>query len=230
MDVSFLITTYNRQESCQRLVDALAGMGDIVVINDGSDYDIHGCTKQLKLKRHNAKAFYWRTVETLFRHRGSHKYYIMLPDDFMPVDNIAKRAVKLWKGIDDDRKICLNLYADRIGVKCWTHFLPIDRGDVWQTGWVDMCFLCEDKFFNYVNPMSGIKPLYAGSSGVGQHISRKLLRRRLNMYQVKESLVIPQEEHGFSQMHDPANQYEKTPYGTRGLYITDTRNSKRFKP
>jgi len=230
MDINFLITTYNRQQSCQRLVNALQGQGDITVLNDGSDYDIYGCTKYMKLQRHNARQYYWRTVETLFRHRGQYRYYIMIPDDFLPADGMVEDALKIWENINDDKKVCLNLYADRIGLMCWTRYKPVDYGNVWKTGWVDMCFLCDDTLFNHIHSMKSVRPMLAGSSGVGQYISRKLYRNKFSLYQVKKSLVIPQEEHGFSQMHNPANQYEKAPYGTKGLYITDTRNSKRFKP
>jgi hypothetical protein len=224
MDTVFLITTYNRQESCQRLVNALQGQGDIVVINDGCDYDIIGC-EQHKQGRHYGKILYWQTVNNLFQFRGNHKYYIMLPDDFMPIDNIAEKAVELWRGIDDPKKICLNLLADRIGTTCWTGFNAIDAGNVWRTGWVDMCFLCEESFFNQLGtlalPNMGYRRNH--SSGVGMYISRRLHKKEFHFYQVKESLVIMQEEHTKSQMQDVNNNWDRQPFGKRVLFITDTR-------
>jgi len=210
IDVGFLITTYNRQDSCQRLVDSLQGMGDIVVYNDGSDYDINGCT-QFKYHRHRGKEGYWKTVRSLFNIRGEHKYYIMLPDDFLPVDDMVDRAWEIWSHINDSKKICLNLYADRQGESCWTDFKPVSRGDVWLTQWVDMCFFAPSEFFTWVKRIGGIPISYkrqSASSGVGAYISRGLYKQHRNMYQVKEGLVIPQEAHGISQMHVPCLRHK----------------------
>lgn len=207
MDIGFLITTYNRQESCQRLVDNLQGLGDIVVLNDGCDYKIEGC-RQYFNKIHGGKRYYWQTVKKLFTLKGKHKYYIMLPDDFAIRELQINRAIELWESIIDKKKICLNLYADRQGLRCWTNFQPIDKGDVWLTQWVDMCFLCEELFFDTVRIREIVYDWSRKrwvSSGVGALISRQLKRKQYHLYQVKESLVDVQVEHGKSQMHDDKN-------------------------
>ena len=210
-DVCFLITTYNRHQSCQRLVNALQGLGsDVVVFNDGSDYTIKGC-RQSRYTYHRGKAGYWKTVKSLFNIRGHHKYFIMLPDDFLPAEGMVEEALRLWRDIKakDSRAICLNLYADRQGVACWTRFKPQDKGEYWLTQWVDMCFLAEDEFFTHVKNIGGLVPRIARQgvgSGVGAYISRGLMKMGLNMYQVKKSLVVEQPEHGVSQMHDPLNR------------------------
>ena len=225
MDVAFLITTYNRQESCQRLVDALQGYGDIYVLNDGCDYDIKGA-KQSKLREHLGRSGYWRTVNCLFRGRGNHKYYFMLPDDFLPADGMVEKAITLWNSIKDPQKICLNLYADRIGIPCWTGFKQVDKGNVYLRQWVDMCFLCEDKFFTELGELTDTRGNWQtkGSSGVGAMISKRLKRKEFNLYQVKESLVEVQEEHHKSQMY---NQNDKNSWsGIRAVTqrTFDTRN------
>lgn len=199
----FLITTYNRQESCQRLVDSLHGLGEIIVANDGSGYSICGAIN-LNPRQHLGISGYWRLVNMLWRNRPQAKYYFMLPDDFIIDITQVMKAIEIWEGIEDPQKICLNLYMDRLGQSCWTRVLPVDKGNVWQTGWVDMCFLCEDKFFSMVGV---IPPLHRGnisvkgSSGVGAHISRKLNKNGFHFYQVKESLALPTIEHTKSQMH-----------------------------
>ena len=201
MDICFLISTYNRQESCQRLVDGLQGLGHIVVVNDGSDYVINGCEQYIH-RPHMGRSGYFVIVNLLWSHRGRYKYYMMLPDDFVICESQIKQAVELWEGISDPQKICLNLYADRIGCSCWTNFIPIEKETVWHTQWVDMCFLCEDRFFKEV-PQISIPFVYRGfgrSSGVGAYISRRLNKKKYNMYQVKESLVDIQEEHHNTQM------------------------------
>ncbi|MFA5715317.1 MAG: glycosyltransferase [Candidatus Paceibacterota bacterium] len=199
MDVVFLITTHNRQESCQRLVDSLQGQGEIIVLNDGCDYDISGAT-QTKREIHFGKRGYWRTVNQLFAMKGKHQYYFMLPDDFLPANNMVERAIEIWKQLD--KPICLNLYADRIGQKCWTNFPPKDMGIAWKTQWVDMCFMSQEGFFARLGKIPPINLNWTAkpnlSSGVGAYISRELHKHKYNLYMVKESLVIPQQEHYMS--------------------------------
>lgn len=205
MTITFLITTYNRQKSCQRLVDSLQGLGDIVVVSDGCDYNITGCT-QYKQRIHRGKAGYWKTVNGLFRSRVQADYYIMLPDDFMPAKDMVTKAIEIWEKIDDESKICLNLYADRFGQACWTGIKPIDLGYVYQTGWVDMCFLCTEELFQVVPEVREVnirwdKYPWMGS-GVGRNLSIDLCVKNRLMYQVKESFVIPMTEHSISKMRE----------------------------
>jgi len=200
MSITFLITTYNRQESCQRLVDSLQGLGNIIVIHDGTDYEITGA-KNIKLTRHLGKRGYWQLINILYKNRGNSKFYLMLPDDFLMCDFQIKRAIELWEGIIDTRKICLSIAEGRPNHTCWTKFVAQDRGNVWLSQWVDMCFLCEERFFKELGTIRRIYPRIKGSSGVGAYLSRHLHRKKFNMYQVKESLVTIQPEHAKSQMH-----------------------------
>ena len=199
MDIAFLITTCNRPRSCQALVDALQGQGDIYVLNDGCNYTIRGAN-QVKRLMHYGRAGYWRTVNQVFSLRGKHKYFIMLPDDFLPAPNMVDIAICTWKLIDDEKKICLNLYTDRTGRLCWTEFPPIDLDYVYKTQWVDMCFLCEESFFTALGVLPQTNTKH--SSGVGQYISHTLHDKGFSLYQVKESLITIQPEHYKSQIHD----------------------------
>ena len=201
--IRFLITTYNRQASCQRLVDSLQGLGDILVLNDGCNYKITGCSQRFG-QRHNGRIGYWQLVSSLFLQAGNYDYYIMLPDDFLMCDLQDNVALELLKSIEDPKKICLNLFADRIGIACWTPIMPVDMGPYYKTGWVDMCFICEKSFFEAVRSIKA--PFFAPSSrtrrgsGVGSHISKELVKKGYNFYQVKESLVDIQPEHCESKM------------------------------
>ncbi len=201
-DICFLITTYNRQESCQKLVDSLQGLGEVIVAHDGTDYSISGAIN-LNPKIHMGKAGYWRLINMLYRNRSNCKYYFTLPDDFMICDSQIAKAIEIWESIRDYKKICLNLLTNRSGVSCWTLFKPIDRGIVWETGWVDMCFLCEGAFFDKLGVIPDLhrRDGMRGSSGVGAYISRRLKKLGFNMYQVKEELATPTEAHLISQMH-----------------------------
>lgn len=209
MDIQFLITTYNRQGSCQRLVDGLQGLGDILVLNDGCDYEIKGCRQEFQ-NHHNGRYRYFATVNNLFSLRSFSPYYIMLPDDFLMNAKQMETTIGLWRTIMDDSKICLNLYTDRMGQKCWTKFQPILKGDIWLSQWVDMCFLCENRFFEVLGTIPRInlnwKKRPNMSSGVGAYISRKLFKKGFNLYQVTESLITPQESHWLnSQMYATDN-------------------------
>lgn len=220
MDIAFLITTHNRPFACQRLVDSLQGIGHIVVINDGSEYIINGCEQHF-YRPHMGKRGYYLVVNSLWQLRGFHKYYIMLPDDFLMNGTQVNEAIKIWENIKDNNKICLNLYTDRIGQSCWTNFTPIDKGKVWQTQWVDMCFLCEDAFFSAV-PRIDIPYATHGkrqSSGVGAFVSSRLHRRGYHLYQVKDSLVDIQEEHYKSQMHESSGDGQPSRPRRRGIKI-----------
>ena len=208
MTIQFLITTYNRQKSCQRLVDSLQGVGDIVVLNDGCDYEINGCM-QVFQEVHNGRYRYFSTVNNLFSLRGNSPYYIMLPDDFLMDAKQVEEAQRVWRNIKDERKICLNLYADRLNKKCWTQFRPVLKGNVWLSQWIDMCFLCENRFFGELGRITADRfqgSLNKKSSGVGSYISMHLYKKGFNLYQVAESLVIPQVEHWLNtQMYDKNN-------------------------
>ena len=227
-DIVFLITTYGRQASCQRLVDSLQGLGDIVVVGDGCGYNIARC-RNINLPIHGGRIMYWDTVRVLFSHRGKHQYYFMLPDDCLPVPGMVEKAIDTWQKIKDPNKACLNLHTDRVGVACWTGILPKDKGFVYRTGWVDMCFLAEETFFRSIE----LKPNCpkVGGSGVGAQISRQLVRKRLFMYQVKESLVIMQDLP--SQMHDKNNEtkdYRRACERPDQKRIYDTRGQKPRRP
>jgi len=226
MDIGFLITTYNRQGACQSVVDALQGQGDIFVLNDGCDYDISGA-RQVKRGFNFGKKDYWKTVNQLFGLRRRHKYYIMLPDDWMPVEGMAEKAVYLWENIADDNKICLNLLYPAIkGLTNWTGFPAKDIGHVYQTQWVDMCFICEERFFNVLGRLPRVRA--RASSGVGRYISEKLNNLGYNLYQVKEELFTQQEEHNISQMHNDKNsrislnRATKRTFDTRGKQSAST--------
>lgn len=199
-DICFLITTYNRQVSCQRLVDSLQDIGDIVVVHDGNNYTISGATN-ININQHLGKRGYWKLINILYKKRPICKYYFTLPDDFAISESQIMKAIEIWESIQDSKKICLNLYSDRHGLTCWTQFKPIDKGSVWQTGWVDMCFLCEEQFFTELGTIPFIHTAQRASSGVGAYISRLMVKKKFNLYQVKESLAYPTLEHTKSQMH-----------------------------
>ena len=145
-------------------------------------------------------------------------YYFMIPDDFFPVNDFTKKAIRVWKKINDTRKICLTTFLSqsRMGKACWTGFTPIEYKDFYLTQWTDMCFMCEGLFFSTLGKIPQVKTNWDRkpqmSSGVGSHISKNLYKRGWNIYQVKSSLFTVQPEAKHSQMNpwreknDPINK------------------------
>jgi hypothetical protein len=90
------------------LVDSLLGLGDIVVVHDGTDYEINGA-ENIKLTRHLGKNGYWITTNILYKNRPKCKFYFTLPDDFLICESQITKAIEIWKSINDPKKICLSL-------------------------------------------------------------------------------------------------------------------------
>lgn len=206
MRICFLITTCGRKESCQSLVDSLQGLGDIFVLHDGKDYNIERCNFFFQ-NIHLVKPGYWRTVNNLWSlPRKDYDYYFMIPDDFIPVKGFVEKTIEIRKSIPDKKKICINTYRDIVKRPiCWTHFEPEEFGAYRKIQWVDMCFMCEKKFFEVTGKIPEIRynwdrdPLK--SSGVGSYISQRLHRLHYSMYQTSESMFKITECHNESQMH-----------------------------
>lgn len=131
-------------------------------------------------------------------------YYFMLPDDAILSPDYVNEAICQWEMIDDEKKICLNLFTDQIrhgtmNWQCEPQLMCYPDTDnnllrIWKSGWVDMEFICERKFFeqlNYsiddVNPIRWKRNPFLGS-GVGQQISDRLRNKGFSLYQVDESL------------------------------------------
>lgn len=214
-DIVFLITTIDRPDSCRRLVKKLAPLGDIYILNDGSikEYNfekslLKGYEINIVKQPHGGKRYYWKTVNRLWKlPEKEYKYYFMIPDDFLPVYDFTEKAVRAWNEIIDPKKICLNTYVDqgRLNKECWTGVKSVEYNDYRYTGWVDMCFMCDKRFFDVVGAIPqinlnwGINP--KSSSGVGSYISKLLVRKGYKIYQTKTSLFILQKEAFDSKMN-----------------------------
>lgn len=212
MKIAYLITTYNRSEACQRLVDSIYGNGDIFIINDGSkgyrwvkDYDV--C--YYKNKKNLGKQGFHKTVTNLWQMAGfDYEFYFSIQDDFLPVENFQMRAIKTWMQIPDHRKMCLNILVDksRLNKTIWTDFPAIEYPNFRRTGWVDMHFMADSSFFEFFGcRIPETREVWEDktlSSGVGRYISRKLYKAGYTMYQTKTSLLVPQPEAFQSQMNN----------------------------
>jgi FkbM family methyltransferase len=213
-DLTILISTYNRPDQLRRLLfDLMADAGTLRVLcrvyNDKSELAYPAMPagsetftiEYIDLPTHHGKQRYWGLIDRMFQELRTIKarYYLQLPDDVRLKPGFLANAIGVYEAINDPNKVCLNLFLDssRIGKPCWTAKLPrietFNDVSVFKTGWVDMCYLVEQRFFEALDHT--IRPIPADrwrrnpqrSSGVGAQISRRLSRR--SFYQVRECFL-----------------------------------------
>jgi len=214
MKLAFLITTYNRPESLMNLINEIKDLGDIYVVDDGSDEKLNLSGINYLYKENDGKKGFYKTVTALWNmvRDKDYDYYFNLQDDGLPVKNFAYKAIRDYINIMDGRKIALNLFREqsRDGRVCWTGFPPLDCGHVIQTQWLDMWFMCERKFYEVINwEVPEQKRDWESNpdlgSGVGSYISRYMNRRGYSIYLVKKSLLFSQESAYQSRMNSGEN-------------------------
>jgi FkbM family methyltransferase len=210
-DLTIIITTYNRPDQLRRLLAELmtdAGALRVLcrVYNDRSELaypDMPAGSATFTIEYHmlperHGKARYWQLINQIYHDLRAvrSRYYMQLPDDVRPRPGFLAGAIATYAAIADPARICLNLYLDssRIGRSCWTRRLPhiaaFSDLRVFRTGWVDMVYLVEQRFFEAL--AYTIHPIPADrwrrnprrSSGVGAQISRRLSEQAF--YQVRE--------------------------------------------
>ena len=207
--VLFLITTYNRPETLIYLLSKLYGLGDILVYNDGSDLEYYGIDQfegliYIKSRVNNGRTGYYKSINYILNYIKTFKkydYYVFCPDDFDPISNFLDKSIEIWNKIKDKKKICLNLYSDkgRFMKSSWTGFSPVIFNGYLLTQWVDMCFLCEYKFFEALDWKIDFPTLRTQSSGVGKNISLRL-SEKYHLYQTKFSMFVCLPDGRFSKM------------------------------
>lgn len=183
----------------------------VIVIDDGSNipYDLSEIDLHIEYIRfdyNHGKARYWELVSFAFQYlKGKDfKYLFMLPDDVRLNDNFFTESLRIWNGIESERKVCLSLGHEhnRHHVANWTKFKPVQYNqDTHLTNWMDMLFMCERKMLELLE--FDIKKFLwnweNAGSGVGAYISRKLYRERWELFHVNKSLVyfqcVPSEMH-----------------------------------
>lgn len=215
MKLAFLIPTYNRPRSLTEIVQKIHKLGDVYILDDCGKFDLSKLLKYnvklFKNPEHNGKEKFYLTVNSLFNEivDKDYDYYFFMPDDLIPIPDFHTKAIEIWEKIKDNRKTCINLFLEksRFMTACWTSFKPRDVGPAYLTNWVDMCFMCEQRFFIYLDyripqPEIDWKLTPSMSSGVGRYISKFLVfKKGLRIYQVKSSLFLSTPESSDSKMH-----------------------------
>jgi hypothetical protein len=193
-------TKDKRPQMLSNLLKQLEGY-ESITWDDNSNYRIEyqhkwdNKTTFYHFKENHGKKKAWKKFNYIFEElrQTDYDYYFFLADDSKLCDNFIKKAIELWEGIEDDRKICLSFSNPKRAKKpCFTNQEPVDCGDVIKTQWCDMSFMCTKTFIDKVV----IDPIYPErwekdpnlSSGVGSKISH-LFYTKWNLYNVKEEMV-----------------------------------------
>lgn len=192
MSVTIGMTTYNRRDMCQSVVDKLKDQADeIIVLRDGGEsYDIEGATNYAK--KNGGKEGYINTFQMLIDKvaKTESDYAIFVPDDVDLERDFVDRAVELFEGCPHD-VVVLNILKDGRG-RSFGSITPVQLdAEYWHNDWVDGCFIC------YTHSLKGMKlkqrskewfKEYKSGSGLGHSLS-KAFRSKGEIWQVSKSLV-----------------------------------------
>lgn len=218
MEIIILITTFNRPESLLLLLHDIKKMQltyrfKIIIYNDGSisNYDEvisylkqHFVFDYFKTDVNGGKENYWKLINICYNdlQTKNFDYFFQLPDDVRLIDNFFYKSIAAYNQINDNNKICLNLWNDvgRYKKSSWTNIptkeIKLDDGSIiHKMGWIDMCFMSTKSFFELIDyKIERIERRYQLnkelSSGVGAQLSLKIQKANKSIYQVQKSFVI----------------------------------------
>lgn len=207
-NINLIITTFNRPDLLGNLLEQIAQQKPrktvIQIHNDGSTMNyfevINKYKDRLEIRYffhdHYGKKQYWALINKAFKHRSKARYYIMLPDDDILCDNFFDKVINKWEGITHPKKICMmpSINKERKWENSWTGVIPQKEGQVYNSGFVDMRFICQELFFEKLGILGGISHKRwernkLASSGVGSQISRELHKKDLQMFISIEDLT-----------------------------------------
>ena len=203
--IQVFITTYNRPEMLERLIDQLAEDAPdkvrIWVWQDGGDVYPNKLINKIghvgifQPGWHHGRERYWEFINTaLDRLRiTSFDWFVWLPDDALLVPGFLHRCMEMWNKISemDSHAVCLNPAMDeaRRGSGCWSPFSPVKFDDVWLTQWMDCsCFAPREMLDALGWRLEKIKPRRGRGSLVGMQISHRLVAKGYTLWQPDNTL------------------------------------------
>lgn len=197
MTTHVIVTTYNRPEYCVELVERLDKVGGLKVYlyNDGSTekYPARwpGCVAQYEVTRHHGREEYRKLVAYAFKKATALDWdrLAMIPDDVLPaVQEPFAVAELLWQRITDPNKVLLGVLVDKRGhIRQWKGPVPVRHGDVWMTGWNDLCFYTDETIRPRLPRGFGLPHPLAVGSGTGAIFTR-MMRPHGSIYTVHKTL------------------------------------------
>jgi len=198
--ILFIVFSYNRPDMLRNVIEHVSAHGDVVVIDDKSDFNMHEVclddTTVYVAPEHRGKPGYWqqwvKAMEYAKEHTGTHVCF--MPDDFLDID--IERLKNTIAALNNTHKYCINLINDG-REQCFNHYEPrpkkINMEPFKQIGFVDCGFICNHaalKFINYTikNPGVNYQTNPQMSSGVGNQLSRNFIGD-VNMYLPERSFA-----------------------------------------
>jgi len=201
-----VIFSYNRPKMLMSLLKELHGKDEIIVMDDGSNYDPYPYLEYCDYYRseHMGKEGFWVQWQSALNlcNVSGHDWFLFLQDDLKNVE-----YDKIRKATGD-----LDLFAFNVvnmgGDRGWTSIKWKNRrvGDirVYEMSYVDCIFATNRNTLELlewkmepVPPGRFVNPLI--SSGVGQQLSRRLSGLHVPMYLPRKSLAYHGAHH--SEMH-----------------------------
>ena len=210
------ITTYDRPDTLERLLEDLEREAarvdlDVRIYDDCSPRGYEAIARRLRARgwtyvraerRHGKEDWWgwWNAILADLRSTPA-STFVVLQDDLRLCEGFFERTLELWSGIGDARKGSLFLHLDEAAAALqrarWTNVRNRRVGPVVNCGWVDCtAFVCGRATLDALRWR--LDPIARGrwqsnpllGSGVGAQISMRLLRARLSMYRVDESLAV----------------------------------------
>lgn len=180
MKIAAFITSYDRPEMLQNVVNHLRGQGiEPLIFLDG-------------VTEHRGKKGFYKTWNEILQaaEKIEADIYLFMPDDVINLDIDRIKAIHATMR----KPYAFNLTNDG-RKKCWVNKACVDMGDKYSIGFVDCGFFCGretlDKLGYYMNqPPKGWFELAEGmSSGVGMMLSKRLYNAGVQCYKPKKSLA-----------------------------------------
>ena len=185
--ILFIVFSYNRPDMLRKVVEHVSAYGEVVVIDDKSDFNVHEvCPENTTVyvaPEHRGKPGYWQqwlqAMQYAKAFTGTHVCF--MPDDFLDLD--VERLKKTIAALNNTFKFCINLINDG-REQCFNYYAPqpliINEERFKKIGFVDCGFICNVatlKYINYTikNPGLNYQKNPAMSSGVGNQLSRNFI-------------------------------------------------------
>ncbi len=213
VDIYIAITTYDRQEDLQLLLDDISRETanknvHIHVYDDCSPMDYSVERSDIKYditrySRNHGKPGYWSIMNDVFRdaETWNFKYFFFLQDDCRLKEGFFELAIQEFNEIEDPQKATLCTFTPQ-SVYDRTMWSTMKAKDVTygnrkyiKSNYVDCIFMCPKETLKLMEFKIDVVPKtrFANkiiSSGVGQQLTTRLMRLRKTMYCAWSSLII----------------------------------------
>lgn len=199
-----IIFTYNRKRELQKTLNELEGVDEIIVFDDGSQYDPKPFEKRCTYLRykHGGKYNFYKQWQRAFSYckESNHDRFIFLPDD---MENFNWDRIQWVYDMIDGTFAC---NVCNVGWNLsWTNVYkkPSHIDGLFEVGWMDHGTITNRQTLEALDwamiPPPDDHFITNDSSGVGKQISVRLHRKGIPMYMPYKSFAEFQQVE--SQMH-----------------------------